>query len=114
MAELLGSADFVGINDQRRNLVAFAPRAPGWVRPTYLRVHAHELVRAVAEGIPAQGCFHWSLLDNCEWTDGDTLRFGLYRVDCPSQRRIAKADAAHIPVMPQASGLPGCGRSPRD
>lgn len=62
--------------------------AAGTLRPLYLRAHAHALACAVAEGIPVQGYFHWSLLDNFEWTDGYRLRFGLYRVDFASQERL--------------------------
>jgi beta-glucosidase len=55
--------------------------ARGDVRPGYLRAHAHAVSRALAEGVPVRGCFHWSLLDNFEWAEGFTPRFGLYRVD---------------------------------
>ncbi len=63
--------------------------AAGSLRPDYLRAHAYAVACAVAEGVPVQGYFHWSLLDNFEWTDGYRLRFGLYRVDFASQRRLA-------------------------
>jgi beta-glucosidase/6-phospho-beta-glucosidase/beta-galactosidase len=70
------------------------PPAP--LHPADLARRAHGLARAVAEGILVQGYFHWSPLDNFEWTHGYTLRFGLYSVDFPSQRRIATAGAAEF------------------
>ena len=52
------------------------------------------LARASSEGVPLQGYLHWSLLDNFEWQEGYTQRFGLIFVDYPTQHRILK-DSAH-------------------
>ncbi|HVN32135.1 MAG TPA: family 1 glycosylhydrolase [Thermoanaerobaculaceae bacterium] len=53
----------------------------GSLRASFIRSHLHAVVRAVREGIPVLGYFHWSLIDNFEWNDGFEPRFGLYRVD---------------------------------
>jgi beta-glucosidase len=55
--------------------------ATGTLRPDFLRAHLREVARALADGIPIRGYFHWSLMDNFEWAEGFTPRFGLYRVD---------------------------------
>lgn len=52
------------------------------------------LARASSEGVPVQGYLHWSLLDNFEWQEGYTQRFGMIFVDYPTQNRILK-DSAH-------------------
>jgi len=52
------------------------------------------LARASGEGVPIQGYLHWSLLDNFEWQEGYTQRFGMIFVDYPTQKRILK-DSAH-------------------
>jgi beta-glucosidase len=41
-----------------------------------------------------RGYFVWSLLDNFEWTFGYSKRFGIVRVDYPTQRRTIK-DSGH-------------------
>ena len=46
--------------------------------------------RAVAEGYPLKGYFLWSLMDNFEWADGYTKRFGIHYTDFATQRRIPK------------------------
>ena len=59
-------------------------------RVEYLRTHIQELEKVYAQGIPLCGYVVWSLLDNYEWTDGYSKRFGLVYVDYPTQRRIVK------------------------
>ncbi len=57
----------------------------------YVREHIHALGRALNQGVPLRGYFLWSLLDNFEWAEGYSKRFGIVYVDYPSQRRIVKA-----------------------
>src|SRR5260221_3323562 len=59
-------------------------------RVDYLREHLKALGRARAEGVPVRGFFVWSLLDNFEWAEGYSKRFGIVYVDYPTQRRIIK------------------------
>jgi len=56
--------------------------------------HLSQLQRATADGIPVRGYFLWSLMDNFEWADGYTNRFGLHYVDYQSQQRTPKLSAA--------------------
>jgi len=53
----------------------------GQLRLDYLRSHLYATSLAIEEGIPVHGYFHWSLLDNFEWSEGYSYRFGLYSVD---------------------------------
>jgi beta-glucosidase len=62
-------------------------------RVMYLRNHLTHLHRAVVEGYPVQGYFLWSLLDNFEWADGYSKRFGLHYVDYKTQKRTPKLSA---------------------
>src|SRR4051794_1477348 len=63
-------------------------------RIMYLRNYLAQLQRAIAEGVPVRGYFLWSLMDNFEWIYGFEKRFGLYRVDFDTQRRIPKLSAS--------------------
>ena len=51
---------------------------------------------ATAEGVPVKGYFHWSLMDNFEWSDGCSNRFGLVRVDFNTRKRTPKLSAAYF------------------
>jgi beta-glucosidase len=64
-------------------------------RVMYLRNHLAHAHRATAEGWPLRGYFLWSLMDNFEWGDGYSKRFGIHYVDFQTQRRIPKLSAAY-------------------
>jgi beta-glucosidase len=63
-------------------------------RVMFLRAYLTQLQRAIADGVPVKGYFHWSLMDNFEWIDGLGNRFGLIYVDFETQQRTPKASAA--------------------
>lgn len=63
-------------------------------RVMYLRNYLTQFRRAAAEGYPLKGYFLWSLMDNFEWADGYTKRFGIHYVDFKTQQRIPKLSAA--------------------
>jgi beta-glucosidase len=62
-------------------------------RVMYLRNHLTHLHRATAEGFPVKGYFLWSLMDNFEWADGYSKRFGIHYVDFKTEKRIPKLSA---------------------
>jgi len=59
-------------------------------RIMYLRSHLRNVQRAIAEGYPVKGYFQWSLLDNFEWSEGYSKRFGITHVDYETQKRTPK------------------------
>jgi len=62
-------------------------------RVMYLRNHLTQLHRAASEDYPIKGYFLWSLLDNYEWADGYSKRFGIHYVDFKTQARTPKLSA---------------------
>ena len=60
-------------------------------RTAYLRDHIAAARRALAEGVNLGGYFVWSLLDNFEWAEGYSRRFGVIHVDFKNQKRTPKA-----------------------
>ena len=55
--------------------------------------YIHELSQAVADGADVRGYHAWTLLDNFEWNEGYTPRFGLVYVDYNTLSRTPKASA---------------------
>ncbi|HWQ78589.1 MAG TPA: glycoside hydrolase family 1 protein [Anaerovoracaceae bacterium] len=62
-------------------------------RPKYIADHLAWLFKAVSEGIPVERYYHWSHLDNFEWNEGESARFGLYQCDFDTQKRTARKSA---------------------
>ena len=85
------------------------PAADGVVYDTdrvmYLRNYISQLQRATADGIPVRGYFLWSLMDNFEWADGYTNRFGLHYVDYKTQKRTPKLSALFYREVISRNGL---------
>ncbi len=59
-------------------------------RISYLARHIQAVEEAIGAGVPVDGYFVWSLLDNLEWTHGFDQRFGLVWVDQRTFERIPK------------------------
>jgi beta-glucosidase len=76
------------------------PAADGAVydsdRNMFTRNCLTHLQRATAEGVPVKGYFHWSLMDNFEWSAGYGNRCGLVYVDFETQKRTPKLSAAYF------------------
>jgi beta-glucosidase len=63
------------------------------VRPRYLVQHLAAAHRAIQEGVNLAGYCYWSSIDNFEWAEGFTPRFGLVYVDYATQERKPKGSA---------------------
>ncbi|MGK5682088.1 GH1 family beta-glucosidase [Actinoplanes sp. URMC 104] len=63
-------------------------------RIDYLDAHLRAVHAAIAAGVDVRGYFVWSLLDNFEWAEGYSQRFGLVHVDFATLRRTPR-DSYH-------------------
>lgn len=59
-------------------------------RVAYLYQHIQAAAQALEYEVPLRGYFAWSLMDNYEWAEGYSKRFGIVYIDYASQRRIVK------------------------
>jgi beta-glucosidase len=75
-------------------------------RVSYLERHVDAVRQAIAAGVPVRGYFVWSLLDNFEWAEGYSSRFGIVRVDFETQERRIRDSGWYW------AGLAAAGRSP--
>jgi beta-glucosidase len=74
-------------------------------RVAYLESHLAAVHEAIAAGVDVRGYFAWSLLDNFEWGEGYTKRFGLVRVDYDTLRRTPKASFRRYAEIIAANGV---------
>jgi beta-glucosidase len=59
-------------------------------RIDYYQRYLQQVLRAKQEGVNIGGYFCWTLLDNFEWSEGFSPRFGLVHVDFKTQKRLIK------------------------
>ncbi len=76
------------------------------LRSEFLVDHLSELWRAQQMGCDVRGYFFWSLVDNFEWADGWTLRFGLIALDERTQARTPRPSSALYREICRRSALP--------
>jgi beta-glucosidase len=69
-------------------------RVPDTRRIEFFREELAELARAIADGARVRSFHAWSLIDNFEWANGQTERYGLIYVDYRDQKRTIK-DSGH-------------------
>lgn len=68
-------------------------------RVAWLDACIAEVRQCIADGIPVHSYLYWSLLDNFEWTQGYSQRFGLVAVDRATFKRTPKPSAAHFAAI---------------
>ncbi|RMF03323.1 MAG: beta-glucosidase [Chloroflexi bacterium] len=74
-------------------------------RTSFLRRHFAAAHRAIEAGVPLKGYFVWSLMDNFEWAEGYSQRFGIVWIDYPTGQRIPKDSALWYKEVIAANGF---------
>lgn len=59
-------------------------------RARYICDHLRQVSRLIDEGIPVERYYHWTLIDNFEWLEGESARFGLVRCNFKTQKRTIR------------------------
>lgn len=76
-------------------------------RPSFIVDHLFYLQKAIDEGVQIERYYHWTLMDNFEWLEGETANFGLYDCNFRTQERIERGSAklfAHICERKEVTG----------
>ncbi len=74
-------------------------------RPRFILTHAAATHRAIREGVPVKGFYFWSLVDNFEWAEGYSARFGLIEVEPKTQARQLKESARLYAEIAKANAI---------
>jgi beta-glucosidase len=75
-------------------------------RVSFLRRHLAVALDALERGVPLRGYFVWSLLDNFEWAQGYSPRFGIIHVDYPTLERRVRDSARFMGALARSGRLP--------
>ncbi|KAJ8973203.1 hypothetical protein NQ317_018952 [Molorchus minor] len=91
-----------GVSDERNSL-------EDTDRITYFTEYLGAVLDAIyLDGVKVFGYTAWSLLDNFEWTNGYSQRFGLYHVNFtdPNKSRKAKSSAGFFRAIAETNNVP--------
>jgi beta-glucosidase len=72
----------------------------------FIDAHLRSVHRAMTEGVNVTGYLYWSLLDNFEWAEGYTPRFGLIGMDYATQKRTVRESARKFARVCETGSLP--------
>jgi len=75
------------------------------VRPGFILTHLAALHRAIGQGVDVRGYYYWTLVDNYEWVEGWTARFGLIGLDPATQERTPRRSAQLFAEIARANAI---------
>ncbi len=74
------------------------------LRVTWIQQTVAGLRRCLADGIDLRGYLYWSAMDNFEWQEGYTPRFGLIAVNRQTLERQPKPSARYLGQLARSNG----------
>jgi beta-glucosidase len=74
-------------------------------RSRYLAEHLEVVARLRARGVPVERYYHWCLVDNWEWAQGEGPRFGLVALDYATQERTVRDSGRFFAEIAAAGGI---------
>jgi beta-glucosidase len=74
-------------------------------RQVYLDQILSNVLLAIGDGVDVRGYFHWTNMDNFEWSRGYSQRFGLIAVNRDTLERTIKPSGRHYAGIAAANGL---------
>lgn len=74
-------------------------------RVSYLRKYIQAAHKAMNEGVDIKGYFLWTLMDNFEWLEGYSKKFGIVKTDFQTQERIWKKSAFFYKKLIEENGF---------
>jgi len=75
------------------------------IRANLIPAALTELKKAMDDGVPVHGYYHWSLIDNFEWLFGYKPKFGLHSFDRTTFKRTPKPSAAIYGAIARKNAL---------
>ena len=78
------------------------------LRIYYYKHYINQVLKSIRlDSIPVKGYFAWSLLDNFEWSNGYTEKFGLHYVNMtdPARGRVQKQSAKYFSKLIRVNGF---------
>ncbi len=74
-------------------------------RETFFKEYLSAMSRAIKDGYDVRGWFYWTLMDNFEWDNGFSQKFGLYEVDFQTKERTLRKSALWLQSLLKPNSL---------
>jgi beta-glucosidase len=81
-------------------------------RPDFVLGHLVAVRRAIDDGVPVRGYFHWTSFDNFEWAEGYGAKFGLIACEPVTQARRPRPSAELYSEICRTGRLPASAELP--
>lgn len=75
-------------------------------RAEYIAGYTEKVLNAIKDGADVRGYLHWSLMDNYEWAEGFTKRFGLIEINYETLARTVRPSARLFAKIASENTLP--------